>query len=455
MRKYAIVSFVAVIFILIGVLIYNLTQSEETYEEDMTNTLTAMVMNMDDDLLTVQGSDNVIYTFKLSDDSLAVGDFVELEYMGDLDSNEVLQNNEVVSYSVVEMEDGIPKDFLDNGIFKDYYELAYKKLKTMTLDEKISQILLVRYPDNNQVDTLKNYQFGGYVFYAKDFQDKNSNQVKTMMNNLQEVSKIPILTATDEEGGKVVRVSSNPKLASTPFKSSKELYASGGFEAIREDTVNKSRLLYNLGIHVNLAPVVDVTTNPSDYMYDRALGQDTDVTSEFAKTVIKASKGLGVSYTLKHFPGYGNNSDTHNGASIDERTLEDIKKNDLPPFKAGIDEGAEAVLVSHNTVNSIDPDNPASLSIKVHNLLRGELGFTGIIMTDDLAMGATKDISDAPLKAILAGNDLIITTDYDESINSIKKALDNKTIDESLIDKLAFRVIAWKYYKGLIFENQK
>ena len=324
----------------------------------------------------------------------------------------------------------------------------------MSLDEKIAQILLVRYPDDG-IDVLRDNQFGGYVFFEKDFKDKSSTEVKNMMNSLQEVSNIPILTATDEEGGKVVRVSSNPKLASTPFKSSKELYASGGFEAIKNDTIKKSNLLYNLGINVNLAPVVDVSTNSSDYMYDRALGQGTDITSTYAKTVIDASKGLGVSYTLKHFPGYGNNKDTHTESVTDDRTYDDILKNDIPPFEAGIDAGAEAVLVSHNIVKSIDDKNPASLSPSVHNLLRNELNFTGIIMTDDLAMGAVADIADATVKAVLAGNDLIMTTDYQSSINAIKTAINNKTIDENLIDKLAFRVIAWKYYKGLIFERQK
>ena len=201
--------------------------------------------------------------------------------------------------------------------------------------------------------------------------------------------------------------------------------------------------------------MVDVSLNPDDYMYSRSLGENTEVTSKYAEEVIKASKGYGVSYVLKHFPGYGNNKDTHGGSVTDNRSYEEILKNDIPPFKSGINEGAEAVLVSHNIVKSIDENNPASLSTNVHNLLRNELDFTGIIITDDLAMGATANIPDATVKAVLAGNDLIITTDYDASINSIKSAINDKTIDESLIDKLAFRVIAWKYYKGLSFENQK
>lgn len=424
--------------------------------EEENKSLVAMVITSSDNSVTVMDSDNIIYTFGMNEGA-EVGDVINIEYKGDLNKNLDIQNNEIISFTsadITEDENGIPISFLDNGIFKDYYKQAYRKLKEMSLDEKISQILLVRYPDNG-VSVLKNKQFGGYVFFAKDFENKNKSEVKDMMNSLQAVSKIPILTATDEEGGKVVRVSSNPLLASTPFKSSRELYLAGGFEAIKEDTINKSNLLYDLGINVNLAPVVDVSLNPDDYMYSRSLGENTEVTSQYAEEVIKASKGYGVSYVLKHFPGYGNNKDTHGGSVTDNRSYEEILKNDIPPFKSGINEGAEAVLVSHNIVKSIDENNPASLSTNVHNLLRNELDFTGIIITDDLAMGATANIPDATVKAVLAGNDLIITTDYDASINSIKSAINDKTIDESLIDKLAFRVIAWKYYKGLSFENQK
>ena len=225
--------------------------------------------------------------------------------------------------------------------------------------------------------------------------------------------------------------------------------------AISEDTKEKSRLLKSLGLNLNLAPVVDVSTNPSDYMYNRTIGENTVITSEYAKTVIEASKGTGVSYTLKHFPGYSNNADTHTGSSTDTRSLSDIRTNDLPPFEAGINADAEAVLVSHNIVTSIDSSNPASLSSGVHDLLRNDLNFTGVIITDDLSMGATSSITDAAVKAVKAGNDLIITTDYEESFNSIKSSVSSGTLSENDIDRHVFRILAWKYYKGLMFENQK
>lgn len=419
-----------------------------------TSKLEATVISVGNDKIIVQDNSHIIYTFEGNGIDEDIGTNIIVEYTGLLDKNKENQTCEVINYKVsnVSSNQDIPNEWQDNGIFKDYYKVAYQTLKGMTLDEKISQLLLVRYPGDNGKEVLKKYQFGGYVFYGKDFKDKTKKEVQDMIKELQEVTKIPILTAVDEEGGKVIRISSNPNLVDKPFKSSKELYLDGGLEAIKEDTIEKSKVLNNLGINVNLAPVVDVSTDPTDYMYDRALGQDTAITSNYAKTVIKASKKGNVSYTLKHFPGYGNNADTHTGSSTDTRSYDDILNNDLPPFEAGIEVGAEAILVSHNIVTSIDSSNPASLSVSVHNLLRNKLNFTGIVMTDDLDMGAVSNNDNAIIKAILAGNDLVITTDYENDINKIKTAISNGTISESMIDKLAFRVIAWKYYKGLMFE---
>lgn len=426
-------------------------------EKIKTKKITATVMAMDEGSITIQDDNQVIYTFLGENIKAGPGDAISIEYDGKLNKNKDVQDSKIIHYttSTVSLDDnGIPTTWLDNGIFSNYYILANNKLKTLSLDEKIAQLLLVRYPAN-AVEVLKKYQFGGYVFFEKDFKDKTEEEVKSMMAELQEVSKIPLLTAVDEEGGKVVRISSNKNLREEPFKSSKELYKDGGMERIKLDTIEKSKLLNTLGLNVNLAPVVDVSTDSSDYMYPRALGEDTKTTADYAKTVINASKKTGVSYTLKHFPGYGNNKDTHQGSVTDNRTYDELLKNDIPPFEAGIKEEAEAVLVSHNTVTSIDPNNPASLSPSVHNLLRNKLGFTGIIMTDDLDMGATSSIDNAVVKALLAGNDIVITTDYEEDMRAIKNAVYNNTIDENLIDKLAFRVLSWKYYKGLMFENHK
>lgn len=453
MNKKIIVSISLVVVVIFCGILFGVFGRDELE----TSSINGKVLKCSSDSITVQDSDNVIYTFNAENMDVSVGNNIFIEYTGLLDKNNEIQDIVVVNYDVITTanDTSVPDEWQDNGIFSKYYTLAYNKVKDMSLDEKIGQILLVRYPDSNAVSDLKKYNFGGYVFFEKDFKNKTKDEVIKMMNELQEVSDIPILTAVDEEGGKVVRVSSNPNLADSAFLSPSELYNEGGLSLIKDDTVRKSELLKSLGINLNLAPVVDVSTNPDDYMYGRSLGKDTSTTSMYANTVISASKGTGVSYTLKHFPGYGNNSDTHTGSSIDSRTLDDIIQNDLPPFESGISAGAEAILVSHNVVSSIDSNNPASLSSSVHNLLRNRLGFTGIVITDDLAMGAISSVDNAIIRSILAGNDLIITTDYVNDINKIKTAINDGIISEDMIDKLAFRVIAWKYYKELIFDNQK
>lgn len=338
----------------------------------------------------------------------------------------------------------------NRDIFEDYYKKAEQKMKKMTVNEKIGQLFLVRFPEKSEKEILRKYQFGGYLFFAKDFKGKTKSQVVNRMKELQKAAKVPILTAVDEEGGTVVRVSSNTKLVNSRFKSPMDLYKLGKFDRIKQDTIQKSKVLSGLGINLNLAPVVDVSTSSKDYMYKRTLGRGTSLTSTYAKTVISSSKGRKVSYTLKHFPGYGNNVDTHIGKAVDKRSYKDIVKNDLPPFKAGIEARAEAVLVSHNVVTSIDKNNPASLSKKVHELLRKDLKFTGIIITDAIDMGAVANDKNATVKALQAGNDLIITTDYKASIDSVKNALKAGKLNQKTINQAVRRILAWKYYKGMM-----
>ena len=379
---------------------------------------------------------------------------------------ENLENkNKISEENVIEEQIDLINEY---GIFGEYYEKAEQKLETLTIEEKIAQLFVIGKSTNTDYTELQKYQFGGYLFFKEFFNEKTEQQVKNKIEQYQKTSKIPLLMAVDEEGGIVVRISNNKNLSATPFKASSQIYNNGGFEAIKQDTINKSNFLNNLGINLNFAPVVDIANNPKDYMYSRSLQQDKDKTAIFAKTVIEASKGLGVSYTLKHFPGYGNNADTHIGSSIDKRTYEDIYNNDLEPFRAGIEAGAECVMVSHNIVTSIDDKNQASISSKVHTLLRDELNFKGIIITDALNMGAIRDentIEDAIAKAITAGNDMIIlsidknTTDKDGSkityqrvINAVKNALNNKEIKQEIIDEAVTRILAWKYYKEMMLE---
>lgn len=440
-----ILGVIAVVLLLIIIVI-----KVQKLEKSNYGKITGTVISKQDDLMVFKDMDDFIYTFKSNDD-LNIGDQVILEYTGVLNKNASnLDVNIVSAEKLVNAEANDLSKWNDNGIFSKFYTQAYNTLMSLSLDEKIGQLLLIRYPGED----ASNYKVGGYVFFEKDFKDKAKEAVIDMVDFLNKNSKIPLLTAVDEEGGKVNRISTNPNLRDEPYKSSKEIYDNGGWDAIMADTKDKSKLLSSLHINVNLAPVVDMSTDTNSYIYDRTIGYGVDITSKYADTVIYASKGTDVSYVLKHFPGYGENKDTHTSGSTDTTTYDEIVNNNIMPFKAGIEAGAEAVLVSHNTFSSIDA-NPASLSGPIHNLLRSNLGFTGVIMTDDLDMGATTSVSNRYVDALLAGNDLLIVTDYENAFKQIKNGIQNGVITEDYINKLVLRDLAWKYYKLLSFQESK
>ncbi len=447
--------FICIFAIFICMVVAVLVKPETKTNTKKTSSIKGNVLEVSSDYVKVSDKDNIIYTFVgTGSDSFEVGETINIKYDGKLNKNKEKQAAKIISATAYTDDNKVPETWNDGGIFSEFYEMAYTKMKTLSLNERIGQIFLVRVPEENKISDLEKYQFGGYLLFQRDFDNKTKKEVIDMVDSFQDVSKIPLLIATDEEGGKVTRISNNTNLVQTPFKSPSELYKEGKMEAIKKDTINKSDILEDLGINVNLAPVVDIATDPNSYMYERTIKEDTKITSEYAKTVIDASKGSKVSYTLKHFPGYGDNADTHKTSATDNRIYSKIMEDDIPPFRAGIKAGAEAVLVSHTIVPAMDTENPSSLSATTHNVLRNELGFTGIVITDDLAMDAIND-KDAVTKAIKAGNDLLIVTDYENSIKEVKDAIENGTLSQEIVDKMAFRVLAWKYYKGLMYDIEK
>ena len=332
-------------------------------------------------------------------------------------------------------------------------ETAQAMVAEMTLEEKVGQMFFVRCPAEGAVEDVTAYHLGGYLLFGRDFKDKTAQEVEDTIAAYQAAAEIPLLIGVDEEGGTVVRASSNPNLFPNRCLSPQALYRNGGMEAVQEDARTKNSTLLSLGVNVNFAPVADVSTDPGDFMYDRAFGQDAAATAEYVQAVVTEMGGTGIGSVLKHFPGYGNNVDTHTGISVDERSMASFESSDLVPFAAGIAAGADCVLVSHNIVNCMDPSLPASLSPAVHQLLREELGFAGVALTDDLAMDAVEayaaDGSVAVL-AVLAGNDMIVTTDYRVQIPLVIAAVEEGTVDEGLIDQAVVRVLTWKHDLGLI-----
>lgn len=339
----------------------------------------------------------------------------------------------------------------DSELFHKYYPAADKILKNMTLEEKVGQLFLVRYDFNLADLEIEKYHPAGYIFFAKDFENEDRKSFSEKINNYQEKSKIPLTIAVDEEGGIVTRVSRYTQFREEKFLSPRTYYDQGGFSLLEDIEKEKANLLLSLGINLNLAPVADVSINQDDYIYERSFKDGPTLTSEFVKRVVNISNNLMISSCLKHFPGYGNNSDTHTGIAIDKRSYDNFLNNDYIPFEAGIKANVPTILVSHNIIEAIDDKYPASLSPKIHKELRKKLNFSGIIITDDLAMDAvnqyTSDNSAASL-AVNASNDLIITSDFINMYNEVYENIKNKKIDIEKVNKAVRRIIAWKmFYK--------
>ena len=332
-------------------------------------------------------------------------------------------------------------------------------LASMTTEEKVGQLFFVRCPESGAVEDISTYHLGGYLLFGRDFQDKTADDVIQTIRAYQSAAEadtgIALLIGVDEEGGTVVRVSSNPHLRGSKFQSPQKLLAAGGTEALVADAADKDALLKALGINVNLAPVADVSTDPADFIYDRTCGLDAAGTADCVAAVVGQMAADGMGSVLKHFPGYGNNVDTHTGIAVDQRSLESFRQSDFLPFAAGIEagDGTAAVLVSHNILTAVDDSLPASLSPAVHDLLRTELSFPGVAMTDDLAMDAVAAYSEdgaVAVMALQAGNDLIITTDYRTQIPKVIEAVENGTVSMETVDTACRRVLEWKQSLGLL-----
>ena len=327
-------------------------------------------------------------------------------------------------------------------------------LQEMTLEQKVGQLFLARHPATSGMEDVTTYHLGGYIFFAEDFANKYPDDVYWAMIDYQAVSTIPMLLAVDEEGGTVNRISRNPNLRETPFPSPRTLYGQGGLDAVLQIEEEKCTLLQYLGLNVNMAPVCDITTDPGAFMYKRSLGQSPEITGEYIRSTVELMSQYGIGSVLKHFPGYGNNTDTHTGIAVDHRTLEELEHVDLVPFAAGIDAGCGAILVSHTIVEALDSQLPATLSPAVHDYLRNELGFLGVIVTDDLVMQAITDTygaGEAAVLAVLAGNDLLCSTEYQIQYQAVLEAVQNGRISEEQLNEAVLRILRWKADLGLVW----
>lgn len=335
-------------------------------------------------------------------------------------------------------------------------EAVDRLLAAMTVEEKVGQLFFARCPEENAAALAAEYHLGGYLLFRRDFKDKSVQEVQADVASYQVACAVPMLIGADEEGGSVARVSGNPQIRGERFPSPQALYNQGGLAAVLADCREKNALLQRLGINVNLAPVADLSTDAKDFIYDRTLGRGTEETCAYVAAVVEQMEADGMGSVLKHFPGYGSNADTHTGAALDARSLDQLRNADFLPFQAGLAAakgGTAAVLVSHNILQQVDSDCPGSLSPALYRLLREELGFDGLALTDDLGMKAITQYAGEECPAVLAlaaGCDMVISEDFQTEIPQVLAALEEGRLSQARVDEAAARVLGWKYNLGLI-----
>ena len=300
--------------------------------------------------------------------------------------------------------------------------------------------------------SLESYPVGGIIYFEDNLE--SADQTKEMIRNSQSYSKIPLFIGVDEEGGDVARVAG--KLGTTKLNNM-YTYRDRGEQTAYDNAKTIATDISGFGFNLDFAPVADVWTNSQNTVIgERAYSSDYSQASSLVGSAVKGFQENGVSATLKHFPGHGDTAeDSHEGLATLNKTLEELRAGELQPFKAGVDAGADMVMVGHLMVPSIDPDKPATLSKKVvRTLLRSELGYNGVVISDSMSMGAiTKNYSydeivqgvfDADIDMILCPDDL------DKYLAAFENARANGKISTRKIDQKVARILTLKLERGLL-----
>ena len=403
------------------------------------------VVEIKNDILTFLTKEEKLY--KISIDSFSVetnikefhiGDIYELTFSDLGFSSENFIQSRVESF-----------EFLHNSIKKR----ASECLDQLTIEQKVGQMFLIRMPDEHAIEIALNYSIGGYLWFAKDFDNETLISIKEKVNSIQESVNNQLFMAVDEEGGEVNRISSFKEFRREPFPSPRQEFQDGGWKEVKKAEKEKVELLKNLGFNLNLAPVADVPDTEKDFIFNRSFSSNPLEVAKYVETVVELFKENKVGTVLKHFPGYGGNIDTHTRVSYDQKELSIFQKRDFMPFEAGIAANTESILVSHNVITTLDSEYPASLSKKVHSILRNELGFEGIIMTDDLVMDGLREFvspEQAAILAIRAGNDILISTEFEIQIPIVVDAVKTGEIQISQINQSVQRILETKIRLGIL-----
>lgn len=341
---------------------------------------------------------------------------------------------------------------------------ARELLSGMSLYEKLCQLMILS-PDTitgvspTQVAgdvsraALEKYPVGGFSFSQENI--SNREQTINMLAGFQGMSKIPMFFCLDEEGGTVWRVMGNSRMGTTRIGRMYDYRDEGGQTAYRNAEIIATDIAA-LGFNVDFAPVADVWSNPdNEVIGSRAYSDDFTQAAELVPHAVRGFHAGGVACTLKHFPGHGCTvEDSHKGLAVVKASEQELREGELLPFIAGINAGADMVMIGHLQVDALDPDNPATFSYKiVTELLREELGFQGVVITDSLGMGAISQYSEAERceKALLAGCDILLgVREPEQTLHALMQAVEQGEITQERIDESVLRVLYLKFSMGLI-----
>lgn len=329
------------------------------------------------------------------------------------------------------------------------------QIKMMSLEEKVGQLVMAGidgYENNDHSKSLmEKYQVGGFILLGQNIRD--AGQMLDLINSLKRtntVNKIPLFLAIDEEGGRISRMPEEFRRMPSCQKigkldNSQLSYQVGSI--IGEE-------LKSFGLNMNFAPVLDINSNPKNPVIgDRAFGATADIVTKLGIQTMKGLQAQNMISVVKHFPGHGDTSvDSHVGLPTVDNDLTRLNAFELLPFAAAIQNNVDAIMVAHILLPLIDPDNPASFSPTIiSNILRIKMNFDGVVITDDMTMGAiikNYDIREAAVKSINAGSDIILVChDYDKEeavIKAIQNAAETGAISMDRIDQNVYRVLKLK-----------
>jgi beta-N-acetylhexosaminidase len=323
----------------------------------------------------------------------------------------------------------------------------------MTLKEKIGQMFMAGFagpaPSKGILKLIKDFQLGGVILFRRNL--RTPAQAAKLCNALQtRSSKMPLLISIDQEGGRISRLPEG----FTIFPGGSRLAACGSTEWVYRVAEATARELRAVGINMNMSPVLDVNTNPANPVIgDRAFSASATRVSTLGLTTVAGLQDNNVVACGKHFPGHGGTgADSHKELPRVLHGLQRLRDVELRPFVHAIQNGLVSIMTAHVLYPALDPDEPATLSRRiVHALLRENLKFKGIVVTDDMEMAAIADSHDtgeAAVKAIEAGVDLVLICHDEEkqfsAIEAVMKAVKKRRISEARIDQSLLRILQVK-----------